>query len=205
MLTCWPLVPCPLQEKRLLKQWTGMSDSTAETVSPVTRVVSVSNFETYYCFVWPAGLVIIPVGGRNDTGITDAKYNRGQAGYFIFKCYQFAPSAHTNLPATNSDKKRHNKYVLYMDLFSVLLILLSWLQDIMIPLSHDSPNFTRRSIATKKSLARLRSLSTMSSFARSFSRLNTSLLECPEVDQEEEVGCTVWFRFRLILSMGRMG
>ncbi|CAL1173620.1 unnamed protein product [Cladocopium goreaui] len=37
-----------------------------------------------------------------------------------------------------------------------------------------------------KSLARLRSLSTMSSFARSFSRLTTSLLECPDVDEEEE-------------------
>lgn len=77
-----------------------------------------------------------------------------------------------------------------MDLFSVLLILLPWIQDIMVPLPHDSPNFTHRSIATKKSLARLRSLSTMSSFARSFSRLTTSLLECPDVD-EEEVGCSV--------------
>lgn len=37
-----------------------------------------------------------------------------------------------------------------------------------------------------KSLARLRSLSTMSSFGRSFSRLTTSLLECPDVDEEEE-------------------
>ena len=56
-IACWPLVPCPLQEKRLLKQWTGMSDSTAETVSPVARVVSVSNFETYFvlfCFTGPA-------------------------------------------------------------------------------------------------------------------------------------------------------
>lgn len=37
--------------------------------------------------------------------------------------------------------------------------------------------------------AKLRSLSTMStmsSFARSFSRLSTSLLECPDVDEEEE-------------------
>ena len=57
---------------------------------------------------------------QNTTGVKqDILFSR------FFKCYQFAPSAHTNLPATNSDKKRHNKYVLYMDLFSVLLILLS--------------------------------------------------------------------------------
>ena len=44
---------------------------------------------------------------------------------------------------------------------------------------------TLRFCSTKKSLARLRSLSTMSSFARSFSRSSTSLLECADVEEEE--------------------
>ena len=87
-----------------------MSDSTAETVSPVARVVSVNNFETYFVlFCLTSGAAYRDHRCKNTIG---------QAGHVIFKC-QLAPSTHTNLTAMNSNKKRDiinliNKYICHI-------------------------------------------------------------------------------------------